>query len=55
MDILVNLAVVIGDYDIRGLRQLYNDVKTNFHCLRAFGVGHEMYRAKLMPVLLTLN
>ena len=53
MDILLNLAPVTGDHDIRGLRRLYNDVETNVCGLRALGVGHEAYGAMLTSVLLT--
>ena len=38
MDVLLNLAAVTQDSDLKGLRRLYNDVEANMGSLKALGV-----------------
>ena len=53
MDILLNLTAITGDYDLRGMRRLYNEVETNIRSLTALGVKSETYGTMLTSVLLT--
>jgi len=53
MDILLNLSAVSSEYDLRGLRRLYSEVKTNVRSLKAFGVEQDSYGAMQTPVMLT--
>ena len=53
MEILLNLPAVSGDYDLKGLRHLYNEVETNVRSLRALGVDQDTYGMMLTSVLLT--
>ncbi len=52
MEILLNLAAIPGEHDLRGLRRLYNEVEANIRSLKALGVEQSSYGAMLTSVLL---
>ena len=53
MEILLNLSAVSGEQDLKGLRQLYNEVEANIRSLKALGVERDSYGAMLTLVLQT--
>ena len=53
MEILLNLSAVSRQHDLRGLRQLYNEVEANVWSLKALGMEQDSYGTMLTSVLLT--
>ena len=53
METLLNLNAVTGEHDRRGLRRLFDEVKTSVRSLKALGVEWESYGTMLRSVFLT--
>lgn len=43
MEVLLNLAAVSGEHDLRGLRRPFNEVETNVRTLKALEVERDSY------------
>ena len=52
MEILLNIEAVASVQNVKGLRQLYDDVESHIRSLKSLGVAPDSYGALLSPVLL---
>ena len=53
MDILLNLDADTSQYDLKGLRKLYDVVDSNVRGLHALGVQPSSYGGLLTPVFIS--
>jgi len=53
MEQLLNTDSVILQYDVKGLRCLYDNIEMNVRCLNSLGVNPESYGSLLSSVLMS--
>ena len=52
MDALLNMAAIMNDHDIAGMRHLYDGVMNHTRSLQALGRSTEQYGDMFVPILL---